>query len=298
MFYEHPSLKRVVLPEAKIESAIVTLNPAESKRLIAKAVGILPEVKAACKKGTLVIAWGTTNALVVEEILGRTIAHKTDFASGVICRGELNANPTATKIMPFVLKDGKPSEKHQRAALSEFKPDDVFIKGANAVDIKGNIGILVAAHYGGFAQEAWFAVVGRGGQFICPVGLEKLIPSVNEAAQKCGIFRFKYSMGLPTALVTFSNAKVVTEIQAIQVLTGASATHVASGGIGGSEGAVTLVIEGEAPVLEQAFELVKSVKGEPPLPPPRQYAIPPAASLGYDAQAIFDLFSQSIPKVV
>ena len=105
-------------------------------------------------------------------------------------------------------------------------------------------------------------------------------------------------MGLPTALVTFSTAKVITEIQAIQVLTGASATHVASGGIGGSEGAVTLVVEGEAPVLEQAFELVKSVKGEPPLPPPRSYPVPPAASLGYDAQAIFDLFQQFVPKQV
>ncbi len=296
MFYEHYSFRPEVIPQAKLESAIVTLNPAESKRLIAKAVRVLPEVEAARKKGTMVIAWGSTNALVAEEILGRTITHKTDFASGVICEGELKANHTDTKIMPFVLKDGKPTETHQKAALSEFKPGDVFIKGANAVDNNGDIGILVAAHHGGSAQEAWFAVVGRGGHFICPVGLEKLIPSVNKASQKCGIFHFKYSMGLPTALVTFSNAKVITEIQAIRVLTGASATHVASGGIGGSEGAVTLVLEGEAPVLEQAFELVKSIKGEPPLPPPRKYTNPPAASLGYDAQAIFNLLQQFVPK--
>ncbi|MFC1932473.1 hypothetical protein ACFLXU_02435 [Chloroflexota bacterium] len=296
MFYDHPSFRREVQPQVKLESAIVTLNPAESKRLIAKAVCNLPEVEAACKKGTLVIAWGTTNALVAEEILGKTIVHKTDFASGVICDGELKVNHPDTKIMPFVLKDGTLSKVHQKAALSEFKPGDVFIKGANAVDTKGDIGILAAAHYGGLAQEAWFAVVGRGGCFICPVGLEKLVPSVNEATQKCGIFRFKYSIGLPVALVTFSTAKVVTEIQAIKVLTGASATHVASGGIGGSEGAVTLVVEGEASVLEQAFELVKSVKGEPPLPPPRQYTVPPAASLGYDAQAISELFQQFVSK--
>lgn len=293
MFYELSLSRQGVPTHAKLESAIVSLNPSESKRLIAKAVSILPEVEAARKKGTVVIAWGSTNALVVEEILGTTLAHKTDFASGVICEGELNANNTETKIMPVVLKNGKPTEMHQKAALSEFRPGDVFIKGANAVDTKGDIGILVAAHYGGLAQEAWFAVTGRGGHLICPVGLEKLIPSVNEATQKCGIFRFKYSMGLPTALVTFSTAKVITEIQAIRVLAGASATHVASGGIGGSEGAVTLVIEGEAPVLEKAFELIKSVKGEPPLPPPRKYAISPAANLGYDAKAIYDAWSGS-----
>ena len=251
MFYEHPSFKREVPPQANLESAIVTLSPAESKRLIAKAVAVLPEVKAALKNGTLIIGWGTTTVFVAEEILGRTIAHKTDFASGVISGGELNANHNDTKLMPFVLKDGKLSEVHQKAALSEFKPGDVFIKGANAVDIKGDVGILVAAPNGGSVHEAWFAIVGRGGHFICPVGLEKLITSVNEAAQKCGIFRFKYSTGLPVSFITFSIAKVVTEIQAIQVLTGASATHVASGGIGGAEGTVTLVLEGEAPELEQ-----------------------------------------------
>ena len=309
MFYENPSLKREIPPQAKLESAVVVLEPAESKRLIAKAIAALPEVKAVLKKGVFVIGWGSTNAFVVEEVLGRTIAHKADFCSGVISGGEFNGNAAypETKIMPFVLKDGKAWEKeadeqtgqpgdyqqhlyvHQKVALSQFKPGDVFIKGANAVDSKGDIGILVGADNGGSIAQAWFAVTARGGCFICPVGLEKLIPSVNEAAQKCGIFRFKYSIGMPVALIMFSNALVVTEIQAIQVLTGARATHVASGGIGGSEGAVTLVLEAETPVLEKAFELVKGVKGEPHLPPPKRLATPPAATLGYKPQAFQDL---------
>ena len=287
MFYEVSSTENEFSTKAKLESAIVCLNPSESKRLIAKAVSVLPEVKAACKKGTVVIAWGSTNALVVEELLSIKLAYKTDFASGVICEGELNANHIDTKMMPFVLKDGKQTEIHQRAALTEFQPGDVFIKGANALDANGDIGILVAAPNGGTIQEALFAITGRGGHFICPVGLEKLIPSVKEACQKCGIFHFKYSMGLPAALITSSVAKVITEIQAIRVLTGAKATHVSSGGIGGSEGAVILVIEGEPPILDKAFGLIKSVKGESPFPSPRKYAIASAADLDYDAKAIF-----------
>ncbi|MFC2002033.1 hypothetical protein ACFLUZ_06005, partial [Chloroflexota bacterium] len=70
MFYEHPSFKHEASPQAKLESAIVVLNSSESKRLIAKAVAVLPEVKAALKKGTLIIGWGGTNAFVAEEILG------------------------------------------------------------------------------------------------------------------------------------------------------------------------------------------------------------------------------------
>ena len=296
MFYEHPLFRREPSPMAKLESAIVTLNPAESKRLIAKAVAILPEIKAVLQKGTLVINWGTTNAFVAEEILKRTIAHKTDYASGVISEGELNATHTSIKILPFVLQDGKPSEVHQKAALHDFKPGDVFIKGANALDTRGDVGIMVAAHTGGSISDAWFAIAGRGGCLICPVGLEKLVPSVSDAASKCGMFRFKYSMGLPVSLMTFSTAKVVTEIQAIKVLTGADAYHVASGGIAGSEGAVTLVLEGETDTLEPAFELVKSVKGEPTVPPPRQYVAPPAASENYNPVALSETLQETERK--
>lgn len=296
MFYEHFAFQREAPSPEKLESALVTLNPSESKRLLAKAVAVLPEVRAALKKGLLVLGWGTTNALILEEVLGKRLDHKTDFASGVISEGELNANHPATKIFPYVFKDGQVSDMHQKAALTQFRPGDVFIKGANAVDARGDIGILIAAQSGGSLYDAWYAVTLRGGLFICAVGLEKMVASVSDVAQKCGFFRFKYSMGVPVSYVTFSTAKVVTEIQAIWVLTGARAFHVASGGIGGSEGAVTLVLEAEGPVLEQTFELVKSVKGELPLPPPREYGAPPAASLSYDPGALSERLNQQLAK--
>ncbi len=273
-------------PETQIESAIAVLNPSESKRLIAKAVAVMPEVKAALKKGTVVINMGTTNAYVAEEILGTVIEHKSDCASGVIAEGEMNANHPDTKMRPHVLTDGKPSDVPQWQALRAFRPGDVFIKGANALDTKGDVGIMAAHWTGGSIANAWYAIYGCGGHFICPVGLEKLVPSVEEAASKCNIFRFKYSTGLPITLLRFSGLKVVTEIEAIALLSGASSTHVASGGIGGSEGAVTLVIEGETAVLDKAFELIKSVKGEPAVPAPRQYSSPRAAELNYDALAL------------
>ncbi|MFC1917902.1 hypothetical protein ACFLXH_04540 [Chloroflexota bacterium] len=286
MFYEHPSFKFKKSQGVHLESAIVVLNPAASKRLIAKAIAKLPEVKAALNKGTVVIGWGTTTAYVVEEILGMTIDYKTDFASGVVCNGELNSVHPEIKIMPFVLKDGKPSDIHQKTALDEFMPEDVFIKGANSVDLNGDIGILVAAQHGGSISHAWFAVAGRGSHFICPVGLEKLIPSVRDAANKCCFYRYKYSTGVPVSQVAFQNAKVVTEIQAVQILTGADATHVASGGIAGSEGAITLVLEGEAQALEEAFELIKGIRTEPPLPPGRRLLTPSPESLNYEAKKL------------
>ena len=51
----------------------VTLTPAESKRLIAMGVAALPEVKRALREGIVIVAVGTTNARVAEELLGRKI---------------------------------------------------------------------------------------------------------------------------------------------------------------------------------------------------------------------------------
>ena len=39
----------------------------------------------------------------------------------------------------------------------------------------------------------------------------------------------------------------------------------ASGGIGGSEGSVALVVEGSEDEVASAFEIVGSIKGEPPV---------------------------------
>ena len=272
--------------EVKQESAIIVLNPSESKRLIARAVAVLPEIKAVLKKGTLVINMGTTTAYVAEEILGMNIPHKSDCASGVIAEGELNANHPDTKVRPHVVTDGKLSDVPQWQALRNFRPGDVFVKGANALDTTGDVGIMTAHWTGGSIANAWYAITGCGGHFICPVGLEKLVPSVEEASKKCNVFRFKYSTGLPVSLLRFSNAMVITEIEAISILTGASSTHVASGGIGGSEGAVVLVLEGDAKTMEKSMELIKSIKGETPVPAPRQYSSPKAASLNYDAAAL------------
>jgi hypothetical protein len=118
-----------------------------------------------------------------------------------------------------------------------------------------------------------------------PVGLEKMIPSVIEAALHSGIYRFKYSTGLPAKIMPVTTGKVVTEIQALGVLTGVRAYHLASGGVGGSEGAVVLAIEGDEDRVVKAFDLVKSIKGEPPVTLPDTFFVSSAADYKYDALA-------------
>jgi len=244
--------------------AIVVLTPSESKRLIAKAVKELPEVKAALNNGRVIIIGGTTNAFVVEELLGKEI-NKFWFAAGRIAFGELGANEREKRIKPFVLKDGNPVDIHPNEMLKEFTAEDVYIKGANAVDPDGNAGVLVADDKGGTIGAALGIIQARGSNLIVPVGLEKLVPSVIEASKKCGQGRFQYATGLKVGLIPLVNARVVTENHAIDILFGSDgvkATHVSSGGIAGSEGAVVLVLEGNNEGVKKAFDLISSIKGE------------------------------------
>lgn len=69
-------------------SALVALTPSESKRVIAKGVAALPEVKRAMKPGLIVIGRGTTNAFVAEELTGDKIENKRHYAAESIVGGQ------------------------------------------------------------------------------------------------------------------------------------------------------------------------------------------------------------------
>ncbi len=267
MFYEF----RLSETESVQVSALVSLTPAESKCLIAKGVAALPEVKRALKTGLIIIGWGTTNAFVAEEIAGIQVTPKGEYTLGCITAGELRTNTKQKRpINIVVLRQGKLIDARPQEIIKEFGKDDIFIKGASAIDSSGQAAVLAANADGGTIGYALPIVLARGAHLIVPVGLEKLVPSVAEALPKCGIFNYKYCTGLTCALIPMPNAKVVTEIQALKVLCGVSATHVASGGIGGSEGTVILVLQGSEANIERAFDLVKAIKGESPVPAPEQ----------------------------
>lgn len=264
---------------------IAVFNPSESRRLIAKAIAQMPEVKHALENGIVIISRGITNAFLAEEILGIKIEDKSRFTMGCISGGELTSNTGEDRLRPYVLTNGKVSDLSPRDAIKNFDGTSVYIKGANAVDMAGNAGILMSSLEGGSIGEALGLMLARGSHLIIGVGLEKLVPSIVEAAPKCGIFRFKYSTGSPVGMAPLISAKVVTEIQALRIIAGVFSCHVASGGIGGSEGAVVLSLEGSEQQMEKAFTLIKSIKGEPPVAAPKK-TTPRASDYNYDAMAV------------
>jgi len=247
-------------------SGMMVFTPSESKRLIAKAVVAMAPVKAALKSGRVCVAGGTTNAYVLEEILGSPI-RKEFYIKGNITDGLLCSTRRSDEwIKPRAFVNGSMVDRDFAELLKEFDAGDVFIKGANAVDPEGNVGILMGGPMGGTIGGALGPVMARGSHLVVPVGLEKLIPSVAAAARKCGIKRLRYPDGATVGLMPVVGATVVTEIEALRILSGVEATHVASGGVAGSEGSVVLVVEGPDSRVRAAFDLWESIKGEPPFP--------------------------------
>jgi len=234
----------------------------------------------------IIIARGITNAFVTEEFFNISVEPKAAQTVGLVSNGITNAHKGPPPSTLHVIKEGKAVEgADSNVEILNFGPGDVFIKGANAIDCQGTPGIYVASVRAGTIGVAWPIVMARACDLIISVGLEKFVPSVVEAAKHTGIYHFKYSTGIPIRLVPVPLAKVITEIEAFAILAGVRAYHIGSGGVGGSEGSVHLSLEGDEERVEQAFELIKSVKGEPPVSLPEKLALASADEYDYDASA-------------
>jgi hypothetical protein len=251
--------------------ALFVFTPAESKRLIGKAVAKMEEVKRALKKANIMIGHGSTNVYVLEEMLGKEklleLMNPSFFLSGILVRGTLCSTLGSEKPPIILLKKGvitAPPETMSEM-LRDFKSDSVVIKGASAVDPEGNAGAFVAHPEGGTIGWSIGTILARGIRLITPVGLEKLVPSVKQSISSCGQESLDYVQGKKVGMIPLSNAKVVTEIEAMKILTGVEAKHVASGGVSGSEGSVVLAVEGSREAVHKSIRLVESFKGEMPL---------------------------------
>ncbi|MBE3094271.1 MAG: hypothetical protein IMZ52_04510 [Actinobacteria bacterium] len=147
------------------------------------------------------------------------------------------------------------------AILEEMGSDDIYVKGVNAIDAQRNVGVLFAAEAAGTIGVVRKAFIKKKFKIIIPVGLEKMIPgSIIKAAKKAPRKGFDYATGTPCGLMPLSG-DVITELEAIEILTGASATVVGAGGVAGAEGSVVMAIEGNEDQINKALDITKEVKG-------------------------------------
>jgi hypothetical protein len=246
------------------------LTPAAGKRLIAKAVATHSAIVDTLKSGTLVIVAGTTNALVAEEIL-KSLSQAGDFSGNRFFRGitlppseeateagrlpDENAFPGDIVITDGVWQKGKTIFD----VVDNLKKGDIILKGANAVDlVKKRAAILIGHPKAGTIGAAIQAVIGRRVRLIIPVGLEKRVTGdLDQLAEKVN-----QPHGIGPRLFPVPG-EIITELEAVSLLTEAKAQLIAAGGVGGAEGCVWLGVEGTPDQMEKASVLLKTVSREP-----------------------------------
>jgi hypothetical protein len=248
---------------AKIVQAQAILTVADSKRLIGKAVAQMPIVKNALANGMVIIVKGTTNLYVAEEITGKKI-DKAAFVAGRIQPAKGGKKLPQMEALPdVILEKGKVVDMPLTEAVKKLKPGDVVIKGANALDHKNKIAAVnILDPSGGTTGITMPYIVARKAYLVIPVGLDKLVAGdivdltlkMREPVESLNTLQ---SMWLLTG-------EIVTELEAINVLTGATAFQCSAGGIGGAEGGVWLVFRGTKEQVTKTLNLIQSIQGEPP----------------------------------
>ncbi len=245
--------------------ATFVLTVSESKRLIAKGVAALPAIRRAMEKGYVVVGKGTTNAYVLEELLGQPV-EKTGYVLGatIPAKGAARASLLPASIPEVVFRDGQPVEGLTlAAAIKEMGPGDVMIKGANALEYRTRTaGVLVQHPEGGTMGLFMGRLHGKKISLVIPVGLEKQVAfDLREA--EATLLAAGHDASTSPSLWTMVG-EIVTEIEALKLLSGAEVTQIAAGGIGGAEGAVWLMATGTPEQVEAAVSLVLEIQGEPP----------------------------------
>lgn len=239
------------------------LTPVMGKRLIGKGMAQHPDVQRVLEKGTLLIVAGTTNGYVAEEIL-TALGQVEGFSRVGFRRGVTVAQgaklPKAELAGDVVIVDGQWQPGKTVFDVAEnLKAGDVVLKGGNAFDPYGQAAVQIGHPQGGTVMAIVPTVIGRRVKLIVPIGLEKRVfDDIHTLAQRVNDPTTDGPRLMPLP------GEVFTELDAIQLLTGAETILIAGGGIFGAEGSAWIGVSGTEEQVAAAAELIKSVSGEPP----------------------------------
>lgn len=232
---------------------VVTVSAA--KQIIATAIAALPEIKQALQSGKIILKGGTTVSALAE-LLG---APPMRISGRIAPDGARTAKYKASSPHVGIFDRGIWRSLDDAAVETELTlltSQDVLVTGANAIDYYGNAGMLAGSFAGGSPGRMMNALISDGITTIIAAGLEKMIPgTIADASQHAGRKKVEKAMGMAVGLLPL-RGRLITEQQALEILTGVQCTVIASGGLAGAEGATTLIVEGEECQVEAVFSLV------------------------------------------
>ena len=219
----------------------VLLTVAMGKRLLGDALAADPAILEAAKHHCLVVILGSTNAQVATSIaaaLSLPFSPK-GFHRGLQRGNEQVSNPTPPQTADFIVKEGQRLEgKTIFDVVDTLGPDDIILKGANAIHLESRTaGILIASPVGG-----------------------TIIPITSVAV---GLARLANRSGQKGLRLMESCGDIYTELDAVRDLFSVRATLLAAGGVLGAEGSVLLQLSGNEENLCKAETYFRSIQDTP-----------------------------------
>lgn len=240
----------------------ISLTVAEGKRLIAKGLVKYAPVAKNLESGELIVTKGSSNHYLLEELLGKDL-QKGSFLSGRIMPKVASDFPKIEKSYSEVLfKSGQPKELDLDEALKEVNSGSVVFKGGNLMNYSRGEAYVLVMHPTGGTIAKLIPYIERGKtQLIIPMGLEK------NSSYNLTEMSAKYATAAPgVPRVILLPGELFTEIEAIKQFAKVNVTQIASGGINGAEGAVSLMIDGTKEEVDKVTTLMESVWGESSFP--------------------------------
>lgn len=198
---------------------------------------------------------------MLEELLGKKF-DKRRYTSGISVPAfpDKLDEPKGERIPDVVFRKGEVVKEFDSfTAPKEMGSGDVYIKGANTLDYKKQMaGTLIGHPLGGTLAGDIGHIVARKIRLIIPIGLEKQVyEDINELARLTSSDDYQGPSFWPITGI------IVTEIEALKVLTGVKATLITAGDIAGAEGSVRLLLDGTDEQVEATMEFLKTIQGEP-----------------------------------
>lgn len=254
--------EKVVSADVEMAVERVTLTVAESKRLIAKGLARYAPVAEKMENGVVIVCRGSSNTYLAEELLQTNLLHGA-FLTGRIQPEGSAPLPVKTSIAEIVIRDGvyEPDTK-LIPGLKSMQSGDLIFKGANLVHYADRTAAVCIGHPTGGTMGMFLPFVEEQGvRLIIPVGLEKQTSQNLAELEEKSLADHELNKKVPWLKVL--PGEIFTEIEAIQQFADVEVYQLASGGISGAEGAVTLAIKGLPKEVEKALDKVRTVHGEP-----------------------------------
>lgn len=240
--------------------AQVSLTVPEGKRLIARAIASLPEVRWALEKGHILLKGGTTVSALAEELVGVPLR----ISGRVSPRGTKSSGSglrTAPHSMLIEAGIWRNVDDDLPATVMGMGPRDVAVLGANIIDTQGHAAMMAGRALGGNPGQVMTGLMAQGVQVFIAAGLEKLIPgTVEDSVRQAGMAGCDWSMGMSVGLMPIVG-RVITEIEALKIIAPVDCAVIGRGGVDGAEGGTTLVLRGESPEVQRAVDAVVALKG-------------------------------------